>query len=197
MFSVYHDIVILSSVFAVSFRLCAPFGAGFHDAKREVVTVAKLPKLETRRRAFAEEYIKNGGNAYKAALAAGYKESFARCRSYELPDAPAVAAYIEARRKQLAKRAVTPERVLLELCSIGFGERKYPMHDMFGNEYAAEPALGARTKALELMGKCLGLFDGRGAGEAPPDDGFLQALRGAAGSAWADGDDSETEDSEP
>lgn len=156
--------------------------------------MAKMPKLEARRRAFAEAYLKNGGNAYQAALAAGYKESFARSRSYELPDVPAVAAYVAARRKQLAARAVSPERVLLELADIGFGGRKYPARDMFGNEYEAEPGMTARIKALELMGKNLGLFDGHGAGNAPPDDGFLTALRDCAARAWPDrNDDSEEE----
>lgn len=116
-------------------------------------------ELRTRYKAFADAYLSNGGNAYRAALAAGYSESFARGRSYELLDREEIQEYLTRRRQQMAKRAVSPERVLLELADIGFGQRNYPAYDMFGKEYQKAPGMTARLKALELMGRNLGLFD--------------------------------------
>ena len=116
-------------------------------------------ELRTRYKAFADAYLSNGENAYRAALTAGYSESFARGRSYELLDREEIQDYISRRRQQMAKRAVSPERVLLELADIGFGQRDYPAYDMFGKEYQKAPGMTARLKALELMGKNLGLFD--------------------------------------
>ena len=118
--------------------------------------------LLARYKAFADEYLRNGGNAYRAALAAGYRETTAHAKSYQLLEREDVAAYIDMRRQQMAKRAVTPERVLLELADIGFAQRDFPAYDAAGNEYERPPAIGARLKALELMGKNLGLFE-RGA----------------------------------
>lgn len=116
-------------------------------------------ELASRYKAFAEAYLKNGGNAYRAALAAGYRETTARAKSYQLLEREDVAAYIAERRRRMARRAVSPERVLLELADIGFGQREYPAYDAAGNEYERPPPMGARLKALELMGKNLGLFD--------------------------------------
>ncbi len=119
-------------------------------------------RMANRYKVFAEEYLRNGGNAYRAALAAGYRETTARAKSYQLLEREDVAAYIAERRRRMAKRAVSPERVLLELADIGFGQREYPAYDAAGNEYERPPPMGARLKALELMGKNLGLFE-RGA----------------------------------
>lgn len=116
-------------------------------------------ELASRYKAFAEAYLKNGGNAYRAALTAGYHETTARAKSYQLLEREDVAAYIAERRRRMARRAVSPERVLLELADIGFGQREYPSYDAAGNEYERPPPMGARLKALELMGKNLGLFD--------------------------------------
>lgn len=123
-------------------------------------------ELRTRYKAFADAYLSNGGNAYRAALAAGYSESFAKGRSYELLDREEIQEYLTRRRQQMAKRAVSPERVLLELADIGFGQRNYPAYDMFGKEYQKAPGMNARLKALELMGRNLGLFD-KDSQEAP------------------------------
>lgn len=123
-------------------------------------------ELRTRYKAFADAYLSNGGNAYRAALAAGYSESFAKGRSYELLDREEIQGYLTRRRQQMAKRAVSPERVLLELADIGFGQRNFPAYDMFGNEYQKAPGMNARLKALELMGKNLGLF-GKDSQETP------------------------------
>lgn len=123
---------------------------------REVSVTAK--KMNPKHRAFAEAYLSNGGNALQAALTAGYSESTAKSRSYELLRDERVTAYIASRRKELAAQAVTPERVLLELADIGFGQRDFPAYDMYGTEHQRKPSMTARLKALELMGKNLGMY---------------------------------------
>lgn len=137
--------------------------------------------LTPRQKAFADEYLCNGGNAYRAALAAGYRESTAHTKSYQLLEREDVAAYIAARRRQMAKRAVTPERVLLELAAIGFADAtdyaqivggRVVVTDTGRLSAAARRAIAGikegrdgvevkladKVKALELMGKNLGLF---------------------------------------
>ncbi len=121
--------------------------------------MAKRQKLPPKQKAFAEEYISNGANAYQAALKAGYAQSTAKSRSYELLRNPQIMDYISARRKELAAQTISPERVLLELADIGFGQREYPAYDMSGEEYQRKPSMTARLKALELMAKNQGLLE--------------------------------------
>jgi phage terminase small subunit len=61
---------------------------------------------------FCSEYIKNGFNAYKAALTAGYSESYANCKAGELIKHPniqerLVKAYEKMETKQLDKLAIS------------------------------------------------------------------------------------------
>ncbi len=115
-------------------------------------------KLNPKHKAFAEAYLSNGANAYQAALDAGYAESTAKSHSYELLRDKRVQDYISSRRKELAEQAVTPERVLLELADIGFGQREFPAYDMSGERSDRLPSMSARLKALEMMGRNLGMF---------------------------------------
>lgn len=105
--------------------------------------------LHQKHRAFADAYLSNGGNAYRAALTAGYKDSFARAKSYKLLDREDVQAYITQRRQQMAKRAVSPERVLLELAAIGFANATD----------VVQIKMADKLKALELMGRNLGMWE--------------------------------------
>ena len=156
-----------------------PFGMGFFIARQEArpfveVIVTAKDKLTTRQRMFAEAYLSNGANAYQAALDAGYAETTARGRSYELLKNERVQAYLDKRRKELAKQAVSPEQVLLELADIGFGKRKYPGYTMDGAEIQKSPGLANRLKALELMGKNLGMFQDKL--ELTPNTGQLASI---------------------
>lgn len=151
--------------------------------------------LLARYKAFADEYLRNGGNAYRAALAAGYRETTAHAKSYQLLEREDVAAYIDMRRQQMAKRAVTPERVLLELAAIGFADvtdyvtianGKVQVADTDQMDSTARRALSVikesrdgveirladKVKALELMGKNLGLFE---RGKTVEDDTLKKA----------------------
>lgn len=157
--------------------------------------MAKQPTLDPRRMAFAEEYLKTS-NAYQSALKAGYSEAYARVHSHELPDKPAVKAYLEARRKQMVRSTVTPERVLMELAGIGFADIAdfvkvsangavaiVPTEEISPRKRAAivgikegrdgiEIKLADKVRALELMGKNLGIF-------TPSDPGESDAVKQA------------------
>ncbi len=139
-------------------------------------------KLNPRHKAFAEAYLSNGGNAQQAALAAGYAESTARAHSYELLRDKRIQDYIAARRKELAQQAVTPERVLLELADIGFGQREFPAYDMSGERSDRLPSMTARLKALEMMGRNLGMFTDKldvDAVDTGQLEGILAQLKGS------------------
>ena len=122
-----------------------------------MIATAKT-NLNPKHKAFAEAYISNGANAYQAALDAGYAESTAKKHSYALLRNKFVQEYITKRRKELAAQAVTPERVLLELADIGFGQKEFPAYTMAGEKVNRLPSMTARLKALEMMGRNLGIF---------------------------------------
>lgn len=154
--------------------------------------------LKSKYKAFADAYLSNGGNACKAALAAGYSDSFAKAKSYQLLDRDDIQEYIDKRRKQMAKRAVSPERVLLELAAIGFanatevakvegGKVIIRDTDQLGDntrkaiasikegQSGIEVKMADKLKALELMGKNLGMFTEKPTAQAP-DTGKLDDI---------------------
>ena len=96
-------------------------------------------KLTDKQKRFCEEYLVDL-NATQAAIRAGYKHSDVGRR---LVTKSHVSDYIEKLKKQQSKRTeITADRVLEAIAEIGFGEFKAK----------------DRLKALELLGKHLGLF---------------------------------------
>ena len=155
--------------------------------------------LKPKHKAFAEAYLSNGGNAYRAALTAGYSESFARAKSYQLLEREDIQDYIAQRRKQMARRAVSPERVLLELAAIGFAnatdlvtiqggelvvadtqdvpaDTRKAIVGMKQGQGGIEIKMADKVKALELMGKNLGIFRERVDIGKAPDTSKLEAI---------------------
>lgn len=155
--------------------------------------------LKPKHKAFAEAYLSNGGNAYRAALTAGYSESFARAKSYQLLEREDIQDYIAQRRKQMARRAVSPERVLLELAAIGFAnaadvvrvedgkiiiadtgdlpsDTRKAIAEIRQGRDGIEIKMADKVKALELMGKNLGLFRERVDIGKAPDTSKLEAI---------------------
>lgn len=154
--------------------------------------------LKPKHKAFAEAYLSNGGNAYRAALTAGYSETFARAKSYQLLDREEIQDYIAQRRKQMARRAVSPERVLLELAAIGFAnatevakieggelvladtedvpaDTRKAIVVMKQGQGGIEIKMADKLKALELMGKNLGMFREK-VDIQTPDTGKLESI---------------------
>lgn len=147
---------------------------------REVVALSDA--LKPKYKAFADAYLSNGGNAYRAALTAKYSETFARAKSYQLLDRADIQDYINQRRKQMARRAVSPERVLLELAAIGFAnatevakieggeivladtedvpaDTRKAIVGIKQGQSGIEIKMADKIKALELIGRNLGMWE--------------------------------------
>lgn len=152
--------------------------------------MATKKTITPKQKRFADEYLIDL-NATQAAIRAGYSPKAASEGGYHLLRNPKVAAYIEARQAVLAERTgITQERVLTALAEVGFGDIR-GFFDASGNLRAIpdlSPAQAAmlagfevatsvsedegvtrtakikmtdRLRALELMGKHLGMFADR------------------------------------
>lgn len=63
-----------------------------------------MDKLTPKQKAFADNYIKNGGNAEKAALDAGYSKNYAKAQSYKMLDNVGISTYIAERQEEIEKQ---------------------------------------------------------------------------------------------
>ena len=169
-----------------------------------------MPKLTEKQKRFCEEYLIDL-NATQAAIRAGYKNADIGRR---LVTKSHVSEYIEKLRAEQSRRtAITADRVLEELAAIAFADRteiqqvmnergdvtftpteeisedaKKAIACIEEGKYGTKVTSYDKVKALELLGKHLGLFDGSGASIDPPDDSFLEALEGKAARLWEDED---------
>lgn len=105
---------------------------------------------------FAEEYIVDF-NATQAAIRAGYSEKTAHSIGSENLKKPAIQELISrAIQDRIRRTHITQKRVVLELASVAFA-------DMTKQEESGL-AWKDKLRALELLGKHLGMFDSK-AGE--------------------------------
>lgn len=130
--------------------------------------------LNIKQRAFADEYIINGGNATQAAITAGYSEKTAYSQGQRLLKNVEVEKYIESRVKEIQDERILKQKdILVMLSEIGAGKipevkevitkRAEFIDDPDGiptlvyNETAAPIVLptknGDRIRALETLGK--------------------------------------------
>jgi phage terminase small subunit len=135
---------------------------------------------------FCDEYLIDL-NAFRAALRAGYRRATAKNASAwiepENPSKPALRAYIDAEMAKRARRTgVSADRVVRELARVAFGDatRVFDartgklLEDIAEDDRAMiagvrvkcgddfeerEVKLYDRVKALELLGRHLGMFD--------------------------------------
>ena len=113
------------------------------NAPRVKATEGVKRTSEDRGQAFAHAYLSNGHNAAQAAISAGYSPKSAPQKGSDLLHRPDVVAILDAERKRLADgNKVTVERIAQELAKIAFGEYRDPI----------------KMKALELLGKTMGMF---------------------------------------
>lgn len=149
-------------------------------------------KLTERQKRFCDEYLIDL-NATQAAIRAGYSKKTAKVIGSENLTKPDIAARIEKRRAAQIKRTeITADRVLLELARIAFvdgsafatitarGKVKFTPTDELTNDqraviagvkngkFGTEIKTNDKVRALELLGKHLGLFD---SGSLQPDEG--------------------------
>ena len=104
-----------------------------------------MSKLTNKQKRFCEEYLIDL-NATQAAIRAGYSQKSASRFSIELLNKTHVSAYIEKLRQEQQQRTqITADAVIGELAKIAAAEDV----QITGKE---------KIKALELLGKHLGLF---------------------------------------
>ena len=149
-------------------------------------------KLTERQKRFCDEYLIDL-NATQAAIRAGYSKKTAKVIGNENLTKPDIAARIKKRRDAQIKRTeITADRVLLELARIAFvdgsafatitarGNVKFTPTDELTNDqraviagvkngkFGTEIKTNDKVRALELLGKHLGLFD---SGSLQSDEG--------------------------
>lgn len=131
--------------------------------------------LTYKKERFCLEYVCDY-NQTQAAIRAGYAEKSAAKTGCKLMKEPEVVAYIRQLQKEQAERLMlTSDRVLIELMDVYQKcMQAVPVETWSYSEHRMEPtgeyqfdSKGA-TKALEMIGKHLGMFDRK---EQNPDDG--------------------------
>lgn len=63
-----------------------------------------MVKLSQKQKDFADEWLKNGGNDYQAAIKAGYKEGYARSSAKKIRENKGVSEYIAKRQVEIEKK---------------------------------------------------------------------------------------------
>ena len=108
-----------------------------NEGKRQIASTEK-------QRTFAEEYVKNGGNVYKACISAGYSPKYANGKGYTLLRNVQVKAYIEKLMKKIDKTKVKSIEEIQEFWGNVMDDEKAKMAD--------------RIKASENLAKVYGAF---------------------------------------
>lgn len=113
--------------------------------------------LSVKHQAFADYYIELG-NAERAAVKAGYSETYARAQSYKLLANVGIKSYIDERLESLKdKRIADQEEILLLLTEIARGNTTgTSLVGIGGGAQRVDqlpPSVSERTKAAELLGK--------------------------------------------
>jgi len=102
-------------------------------------------KLTAKQKVFCEEYLKDL-DATKAAIRAGYSSKTASEMGYENLRKPHLQEYIQDHKNKRSERTrITADKVLKELEAIAL------------NDEEVKPE--ARIKALDLLGKHLGIYE--------------------------------------
>jgi phage terminase small subunit len=114
-------------------------------------------KLTERQKRFAKFYIESG-NAYKAAIKAGYSEKYAKADANRLLEYPSLKSYITPRLQKLdSEQIASASEVLTFLTSVLRGNvtEEIPIFFTKGVQKLAakNPTLKDRVKAAELLAK--------------------------------------------
>ncbi len=129
----------------------------------------KKRKLSVKHKRFCEEYLVDL-NATQAAIRAGYKEKTARSQGQRLLTNVDIQKYIaELQKKQSERTGITADTVLKELEKIALTDT-----EISGKE---------KIKALELLGKHLGMFSGQTEDSAAAENNLLDILKEGAADA--------------
>lgn len=124
------------------------------------------PKLNDKQRLFIAEYLVDL-NATQAAIRAGYSQKTAAAVGHENLRKPKIASAVqEAFEKRSERTEVTGDWVLERLVeNANRSMTATPVYDSEGEEVGVYTYQGAvANKALELLGKHLGMFGEKGSG---------------------------------
>ena len=109
------------------------------------------PKLTPKQKAFADNYIKNGGNASDAARKAGYKQP--EIQGYENIRKPNIATYIAERQAEIDKLNGTDIMSLADIQKRRSQIASGTLKDSFG----FTPAFTEQLKAMSDLEKTLAI----------------------------------------
>lgn len=116
--------------------------------------------LTPKQAAFVREYMVDL-NATQAAIRAGYSPRTAYRIGYQNVHKPAIAAAIEAAKRERAERTqITADEVIERLAAIARGEVRTEVSTRAG-VVELPPSFTERIRALELLGKHIGMFTDR------------------------------------
>lgn len=141
-----------------------------------------MPKLTDKQKRFCEEYLIDL-NATQAAIRAGYKEKTAYAQGQRLLKKVEAQEYLQKLMDERSQRTeITADRVLQELAAIAFSDRtaiaqiedggivtftptdqldkdaKKTISGIENGKYGTKVTTYDKVKALELIGKHLGMF---------------------------------------
>jgi len=161
------------------------------------VSVAKLTEKQKR---FVQEYLVDL-NATQAAIRAGYSEKSAARIAVELLNKTQVSAELQKAMKNRQKRVeITQDMVLAELAAIAFAngadfaainrnglvrlvptdtlpdDKKKAIASIKEGQYGTEVKLYDKVRALEMLGRHLGMFDNHGAGADPEENNIFEVI---------------------
>lgn len=140
-------------------------------------------------------------NATQAAIRAGYSEKSAARIAVELLNKTQVSAELQKAMKNRQKRVeITQDMVLAELAAIAFAngadfatinrnglvrlvptdtlpdDKKKAIAAIKEGQYGTEVKLYDKVRALEMLGRHLGMFDNRGAGADPEENNIFEVI---------------------
>jgi len=139
----------------------------------------RAEQLTEMQKRFCAALVENNYQKKKAAIAAGAKEKTAQQQASKWLSMVKVRRYVnQLQKEQLQAMCLSEDRVLVELLRVY--ERA-----------AANGAHASELRALELIGKSMGMFAEKQVilDEPLRDDGFIGAIAGQAGANWAGGGD--------
>lgn len=110
-----------------------------------------MAKLTPKQKAFADNYIANGGNATDAARKAGYSEKFTGPNAGKLLKNPKIATYIAERQAEIDKLNGTDIMSLADIQK----RRSQIANGVLTDSFGFSPAFGEQLKAMSDLEKAL------------------------------------------
>jgi phage terminase small subunit len=128
----------------------------FVSARKEVAVL----KLTIKQKKFADEYVRLG-NSTQAAINAGYSKKTARQIGADNLSKAYIREYINEKMDALDKeKTMQIKEIMEELTSIARGELKEERLDKDGNIVETRPLFADRLKAMDMLGKRYGMWNG-------------------------------------